>query len=75
VQGFRTHKPNETAMTLQKGHLKHVEEDYTLTWIHPDNKKNLMAVKFFEPSSETLDGDHPNTTEKPVNNTGFASVY
>jgi hypothetical protein len=62
-------------MTLQKGHLKHVEKDYTLTRIHPDNKKNLMTVTYFELRSETLDGDHPNTTEKPVNNTRLANVY
>jgi len=34
-----------------------------------------MAVTYFELRSETVDGDHPNTTEKPVNNTGLANAY
>jgi hypothetical protein len=34
-----------------------------------------MALSFFELSSETFDGDHPNTTEKPVNNTDLAKAY
>lgn len=75
MQGFQTHKRYETAMTLQNGHLKYVEKDYTLTWIHPDSKKNLMALKYFELRSETLEWDHPNTTEKPVNNAEPTNSY